>query len=74
MIPDNSVLVTLDVVSLYTKLPHSDGIQAAIQAYEELSDEKPIGSDTLATLLKLILQLNNFEFDGSHYLQVSGTS
>lgn len=74
VIPDNSVLVTLDVVSLYTNIPHSDGIKAVIQAYEELSDEKPIGSDTLATLLKLILQLNNFEFDGSHYLQVSGTS
>lgn len=75
LIPENSLLVTLDVVSLYTNIPHNDGIQAVVHAYDRSSDDqKTIGSDTLSTLLKSILQLNNFGFNASHYLQISGTS
>ena len=73
-IPKGSLLVTLDVASLYTNIPHTDGIGAVVKSYEEMSAEKTIDSSTLATLLKLILDLNNFEFDGTHYNQISGTS
>lgn len=73
-VPQNSFLVTLDVTSLYTNIPHSDGIEAVICAYNDCDANKPVSASTLATLLKLILELNNFEFDGTHYVQVSGTS
>lgn len=29
---------------------------------------------TITTLLRMVLQLNNFEFNGDHYLQVGGTA
>lgn len=73
-IPDGSFLVILDVCSLYTNIPHSDGIRAVVKAYNESDLDKSIDSSTLATLLKLILELNNFEFNGQHFIQVSGTS
>lgn len=73
-IPDNCLLVTLDVASLYTNIPHEDGIAAVSLAYEQSSCDKPIDSSALQTFLRLILELNNFEFDGVHYVQVSGTS
>ena len=68
------LLVILDVCSLYTNIPHFDGIHAVVHAYNESDLDKTIDSSTLATLLKLILELNNFEFNGQHYVQVSGTS
>lgn len=73
-VPNGSFLVTLDVSSLYTNIPHSDGILAVVEAYDKFSGDKPIDSPTLATLLEMILQLNNFVFNEVHYLQVSGTS
>lgn len=73
-IPHNSILVTLDVTSLYTNIPHADGISAVLKAYEDCRVEKPVDKETLGSLLKLILELNNFEFNDSHYVQVSGTS
>lgn len=73
-IPSGCLLVTMDVTSLYTNIPHSDGIQAVIHAYSESREPKPVENSTLALLLRLILELNNFEFNGKHYVQVSGTS
>lgn len=73
-VPINALLVTLDVASLYTNIPHLDGIRAVTEAYDHSTLDKPIDSSTLAILLQMILQYNNFEFNGVHYVQVSGTS
>lgn len=73
-IPPGSLLVTLDVTSLYTNIPHDDGIRAVVETYEAFCESSPVDGDTLATLLKLILELNNFEFDNAHYIQINGTS
>ena len=73
-IPDNCLLVTLDVVALYTNIPHSDGISAVASPYDNSPCDKPIDSSALRTFLNLILELDNFEFDGVNYVQVSGTS
>ncbi|XP_064479666.1 uncharacterized protein LOC135392983 [Ornithodoros turicata] len=69
----SSLLVTLDVSSLYTNIPHEDGIAAAQRAFLKYSDN-PYDPRVLFTFLNLILKNNNFEFDGKHYLQVSGTA
>lgn len=73
-VPEGALLVTLDVASLYTNIPHTDGIRSVLLAYEISDINKTLDSQTLATLLRLILELNNFEFNGIHYVQVSGTS
>lgn len=74
VIPEHSLLVTLDVASLYTNIPHSDGIRSVIHAYDDASQENSIDDETLGVLLKLLLELNNFEFDNKHYVQIDGTS
>lgn len=40
-LPQGTFLVTLDVVSLYTNIPHSDRIKALIEAYNQNSEEGP---------------------------------
>lgn len=50
-IPDNAFLVTLDVASLYTNIPHRDGIAAVIEAYEHAHHTLDIEGDVLSILM-----------------------
>ena len=72
-IPSDALLVSMDVTSLYTNIPHSDGIKACEEAWDE-RDIKDPPTQTLVKLLTLVLKCNNFEFNGQHYLQVQGTA
>ncbi|XP_064475493.1 uncharacterized protein LOC135389367 [Ornithodoros turicata] len=69
----SGILVTLDVSSLYTNIPHDDGVLAAEEAFQNYSGHA-FDHIVLSTFLNLILKNNNFEFDGKHYLQVNGTA
>ncbi|XP_053383089.1 uncharacterized protein LOC128549717 [Mercenaria mercenaria] len=66
-------LVTLDVSSLYTNIPHSDGIDACKYFLDEHCHGR-LKSDDVAKLIKLVLQNNYFKFDENFYLQKMGTS
>ena len=69
-VSDDSYLVSLDVPSLYTNIPHKEGIEAVKQ---KLKKSKPsISIKVILTFLKLILTLNNFVFNGINYLQKKG--
>ena len=69
-ISDDSYLVSLDVCSLYTNIPHKGRIEAVKQ---KLKKSKPsISIKVILTFLKLIFTLNNFVFNGIHYLQKKG--
>jgi len=74
-LPDETLLLTLDVSSLYTNIPNDEGIRACLL---ELSKHRPPDAfptvQSLIWLLKLTLRLNNFEFNGNHYLQIGGTA
>ena len=72
-IPSHALLVSMNVTSLYTNIPHSDGIKACEEAWED-RDIKDPPTQTLVKLLTLVLKCNNFEFNGQHYLQVQGTA
>ena len=69
----DSYLVTLDVSSLYTNIPHEDGIQACKSSLEKdgISTER---ITEIEELMKLVLGNNHFKFDGKHYLQKLGTA
>ena len=72
-LPSNTLLVSMDVTSLYTNIPHDDGIAAC----KEMWDKRPIQdppTECLVEMLTLVLKNNNFTFDGKHYLQVNGTA
>ena len=67
-IPDNSILVTMDVRSLYTNIPNKEGIEAV----ETTLKRKNIGPMIISTFLRLVLTLNNFVFNSQNYLQIKG--
>ena len=72
-LPENSLLVTLDVSSLYTNIPNHEGIQAVADHIRRDPDKRNIGP-FIIRLLKLVLHSMNFEFNGDHYLQIGGTA
>ena len=72
-LPPDTLLVSMDVTSLYTNIPHQDGIQACAEVWETRTNKDP-PTETLIKLLTLVLKCNNFEFNGKHYLQVQGTA
>jgi hypothetical protein len=39
--PENTTLVTMDVTSLYTNIPHDDGIVACRKIWEERTVQEP---------------------------------
>ena len=70
IVKPGSLLISMDVRSLYTNIPHKEGINAV----KESLDKKPAKASTVVILmfLKLILTLNNFIFNGINYLQTKG--
>jgi hypothetical protein len=75
VVPDNSILVTIDITALYTNIPHEEGISATLDAYRKFSPIKhQVNDRVLEVLLRAILRNNIFEFDGKLYIQKHGTA
>ena len=73
--PKITILISMDVTSLYTNIPLEEGITIACEAYEEFYEEnRPIPTRYLREMLSLILQENSFQFNGKDYLQTHGTA
>ena len=62
MLPPGSFLVTLDVSSLCTNIPHDEGIVACEEALNSRESPVPL-TDDLCHLIRLILLLNSFTFN-----------
>ena len=69
-VPNNAFLISMDVRSLYTNIPHKKGIEAVEQSLQKRPTTTP--STVILTFLNLILILNNFVFYGINYLQTKG--
>ena len=63
----------MDVKSLFTNIPHAEGINTVAKALEKLKNIT-ISKRVILKLLPLTLYLNNFEFNGKHFLQKKGSS
>ena len=70
-VPKNAILVTMDVSSLYTNIPHREGLSAAARALEARTN-RSIPTRVLIKFLSLILNLNNFCFNDKDYIQTKG--
>ena len=74
-LPTNTLFVTLDVTSLYTNIPNKEGLRAAAKT---LAKYRPVAlhpsNQSLIRLLEFSINQNNFEFNGQHCLQISGTA
>ena len=68
-VPFYTILVSMDVTSLYTNIPQEEGIETVCNAYESFYEgESPIPTQHLNRALELILQENAFQFTGKYYL------
>ena len=63
----------MDVKSLYTSIPHEDGLIASRHFLDQRLDSVP-QTNTLIPLAELVLQKNFFYFNGSFYVQISGVA
>ena len=65
--------MTMDVTSLYTNIPHIDGVDVCSRSLNE-HRATDISTDVLCSLISFILTHNNFVFDDHSYLLTSGTA
>ena len=72
-LPANTILASLDVTTLYTNIPHAEGIEACRSSLDNRQLCSP-PTDDITSLIELILTKNSFQFDHSHYLQIQGTA
>ena len=70
-VPKNSILVTMDVSSLYTNIPHREGLNAVARALEARTN-RSVPTRVLLKFLSMILHLNNFCFNDTNYIQTKG--
>ena len=70
-VPRDAILVTMDVGSLYTNIPHKEGLNTVAQALERRRSPT-ISTRVIIKFLSLILYLNNFVFNDRHFLQKKG--
>ena len=70
----NMLLCTLDIPSLYTNIPNSEGVQAIKEFLAIHRDINALPHNSyIIKLLQVVLTNNYFDFNGKHYHQKSGT-
>ena len=72
-LPDDAILCTIDVVSLYPSIPHDLGIEALRRALDG-RDDKEVSTESLVDLANLVLKNNYFEHNGEVFNQKQGTA
>ena len=71
----DTILVSIDVSSLYTNIPQEEGTEIVCKAYDSFHNyNPPIPTRFLREMLGLILNENSFQFNGENYLQTHGTT
>ena len=71
-VPKDAYLVTLDVTSLYSNIPHDDGIKACEHFLNSEPNNCGISTESLCELISTVLTKNHFQFNGDNYLQTMG--
>ena len=71
VLPANAILITLDVSSLYTNIPTNEGSYACRKFLDQRTD---FLLNLFATLCVSVLTINNFVFNGEHFVQQHGTA
>ena len=72
-LPPETLLVTWDVKSLYTNIPHDGGIEACdyFLRQNHFTDNK---RETILTFINLVLTCKNLTFQGKHFIQQTETA
>ena len=72
-VPKGAILVTADVVRLYSSIPHSEGLDILKKQYENYPNKK-VSTEDIGKMADFVLKNNLFEFDSKFYKQISGTA
>ena len=73
-LPPHTILLTIDVTSLYTNIPHTEGIEACIETLQQFDLPHKPPNDIIEMLMTYILQYNTFEYNGEFFQQITGTA
>ena len=73
LVTPDSLLVTMDVNSLYTNFSHSGGVEACRSFLTMNTIDQALIND-IPTLVEFIMKHNLFVFDDEQYLQINGTA
>jgi hypothetical protein len=74
-IPPNTLLVTMDIASLYTNIPTGEGIGKVVDAYRQTENPTtPTTPELLERTLRFIMDHNTFQFNGELFRQTHGTA
>ena len=72
-LPDDIILCTVNVVGLYTNIPHDEGL-SALRKRLDLRQEKDVTTSTLVELAEVVLKNNIFTFKEKTLKQKWGTA
>ena len=73
MIPDNSILVSFNVVNMYPSINNDRGIAAVRNALETRANKTPM-TDFIREGPEICLKCNNSRFGSQNLLQLNGTA
>ena len=75
-VPQNTLLVSFDVISLYSNISHTLGIEAISYWLDRFGDEIPcrFKKEFILDAIQFILENNTFEFNNTFYRQIKGTA
>ena len=71
VIPENAILITVDVVGLYTSIPHQAGLEVLREALDKSKTHK-VPKGKLVKMAEFVLKNNYFKFSDKVYQQISG--
>ena len=72
-LPDDIILYSVDVVGLYSKIPHDEGL-SALRKRLDLRQEKDVTTSTVVKLAEVIFKYNIFTFKEKILKQKRGTA
>ena len=74
-VPQDALLITLDIESLYTNIKTEDGMESVRKMFQKYPTPNILRPEKeILELLELNLNNNDFKFNDQWYLQVSGTA
>ncbi|XP_062698654.1 uncharacterized protein LOC134284184 [Aedes albopictus] len=73
-LPDNHVLISLDVKALFTSIPKPLVINSIIMRWDEIRPNTNICLDLFLEIVGFCIDSSYFKFDGQHYAQIFGTA
>ena len=73
-IPDDYILVSFDVKSLFTSIPLQLALQCTETAIQQSTVKLPLPTEDVMDLLNLCLTSTYFKYNGKHYKQLHGTA